>query len=620
MYYDSPRISNDDCTPAEAHRGTVDDFQRRHLRDVGRSLESGPDAVRKLEQKLLYRVADTRNLRRAWDYLALYGGPAAGPNEIRFEDVDECDVWDIMRAIRRSLLDGTYTVGPYVRRKNPKTSGIGYRILKLFNFEDRVVSRAIHQIVCPLVDTRFDELSFGFRPGLGRTDALATALHLAESGGRHVWVVEDIRDAFDNVERDKLLEAIKQCLPNASPLISLMANMIGGSIGRGIPQGLPLSPLLLNVLLNHFVDRPWRQMMPGTHLLRTADDLLVLCQAEKEGRRAREILTDLLDRIGMHLKPATSSQANLQAGGEVEWLGYRISRTEQGYRVRIAESAWYGLREKLREAHRYRAPVLRAQQILSGWFGQLGPCYSGKDLDQVIVRALAMAEEFGLAELSGELELHKAWREAHMRWVRLVRSLSGSLLGSGGSALHFFPAECRRTGAAAVPLSPVLHFASDRTITVYTDGACHTWSYQGGWGAVFLEPDSAAPVTLSEHLPRTTNNRAELLAVIYCLERMPVETPVEIVSDSQYVVDGLSRHLPTWKAQNWRCGSKRRRKKLQNADLWQKLDDLITGRRIHVRKVAAHSGDQWNEMADRLAESAIDSLPPPENGWEGRSR
>lgn len=113
------------------------------------------------EQK---QVADARNLRLAWDYLAHNGGQAAGPNGRHFADFERQETWDYVRVIGKAIQYGTYRPGPVRHKSIPKGTGRGNRTLTIANIEDRVVSRAVAQIIQPIYDPTFDDRSFGFRP------------------------------------------------------------------------------------------------------------------------------------------------------------------------------------------------------------------------------------------------------------------------------------------------------------------------------------------------------------------------------------------------------------------------------------------------------------------------
>jgi cyclic pyranopterin phosphate synthase len=125
-------------------------------------------------------------------------------------------------------------------------------------------------------------------------------------------------------------------------------------------------------------------------------------------------------------------------------------------------------------------------------------------------------------------------------------------------------------------------------ITIYTDGSCLSNPGPGGWGAVVLG-EQAEPLRLSGHDPDTTNNRMELTAAIKGLEAVPAGIPVALYSDSQYLVNTMTR--------NW--------KRRVNQDLWEQLDSLVSQRNVTWQWVRGHDGNQWNEEADRLAFSAM---------------
>jgi cyclic pyranopterin phosphate synthase len=133
-------------------------------------------------------------------------------------------------------------------------------------------------------------------------------------------------------------------------------------------------------------------------------------------------------------------------------------------------------------------------------------------------------------------------------------------------------------------------------IEIYTDGACKGNPGTGGWAAIIVE-DGSKRALHGKH-ERTTNNRMEMLAVLKGLEAVPASSQVTVFSDSQYVVNTMTR--------NW--------KRNVNRDLWDRLDAEASKRDVSWRWVRGHDGNPLNEEADgwasREAGSAGSGGPP----------
>ena len=138
---------------------------------------------------------------------------------------------------------------------------------------------------------------------------------------------------------------------------------------------------------------------------------------------------------------------------------------------------------------------------------------------------------------------------------------------------------------------------------MYTDGACRGNPGPGGWGVV-LEYGGTRK-TLHGGEAATTNNRMELTAVIRGLQALKRVCDVKIVTDSRYVMQGMTEWMDNWKRRGWRTAAK---KPVLNSDLWLQLDELAKNHRIEWEWVKGHSGHPENELADLLANRGIDEL------------
>jgi ribonuclease HI len=142
-----------------------------------------------------------------------------------------------------------------------------------------------------------------------------------------------------------------------------------------------------------------------------------------------------------------------------------------------------------------------------------------------------------------------------------------------------------------------------KTIEIFTDGACRGNPGPGGWGALLRFGAVEKSLYGAESL--TTNNRMELMAAIEGLTALKESCHVIITTDSQYVRKGITEWLTGWKRNGWRTAAKT---PVKNADLWQQLDTLNQQHNVEWRWVKGHSGHRENEIADSLANRAIDEL------------
>ena len=135
---------------------------------------------------------------------------------------------------------------------------------------------------------------------------------------------------------------------------------------------------------------------------------------------------------------------------------------------------------------------------------------------------------------------------------------------------------------------------------VYTDGACRGNPGPGGWGWVMPDGPYAAGAAAD-----TTNNRMELQAVLEALGALEGSDPVEVRTDSRYIVDCFDqRWWVNWRRRNWRNASG---KPVKNQDLWVPLIEAVLARGVALRWVKGHGGDPWNDAADLLATDAADT-------------
>ena len=147
-----------------------------------------------------------------------------------------------------------------------------------------------------------------------------------------------------------------------------------------------------------------------------------------------------------------------------------------------------------------------------------------------------------------------------------------------------------------------------KKVIIYADGGCRGNQNKinvGGWGVVLTQGEHYK--TLKGHCENTTNNKMELTAAIKALEAIKHNKhPIEVYMDSAYVVNGISQWVEGWIKRNWRKSDK---KPVENKELWQQLYELKQNLKfVSFYKVKGHAGVELNEIADQLANEAMDEL------------
>lgn len=137
-------------------------------------------------------------------------------------------------------------------------------------------------------------------------------------------------------------------------------------------------------------------------------------------------------------------------------------------------------------------------------------------------------------------------------------------------------------------------------VQIFTDGACSGNPGPGGWGALLRFGAREKELKGGEAL--TTNNRMELMAAISALEALKRSCSVDLYTDSNYLREGITKWIHSWRRNGWRTAEK---KPVKNAELWQRLDQALSRHRIQWHWVRGHAGHVENERADALAREGM---------------
>jgi ribonuclease HI len=139
-----------------------------------------------------------------------------------------------------------------------------------------------------------------------------------------------------------------------------------------------------------------------------------------------------------------------------------------------------------------------------------------------------------------------------------------------------------------------------KKITIHTDGGCEGNPGPGGWGAVLEYGGHSREISGGE--AATTNNRMELQAAIAALGALKEPCEIDFYTDSEYLRDGITKWIASWKARGWITTTKQ---PVKNDDLWRALDAAARPHRIRWHWLKGHAGHEGNERCDVLAAAEI---------------
>jgi ribonuclease HI len=133
-------------------------------------------------------------------------------------------------------------------------------------------------------------------------------------------------------------------------------------------------------------------------------------------------------------------------------------------------------------------------------------------------------------------------------------------------------------------------------VQLITDGACLGNPGPGGWAAILRYKTRKRELAGSE--PRTTNNRMELTAAVRGLSALKEPCRVEVITDSEYLKNGVTLWIHRWKRNGWKTAAKQ---PVKNQDLWEQLEAEAGRHHVRWAWTKGHASHEDNNRADELA-------------------
>lgn len=289
--------------------------------------------------KLMQRILEMENLTAAWERVAdNRGAPGVdGVSIRRFARQWEAN----LRRIRDQVWSQRYKPARLRRTAIPKRRSQGQhpelrgcqRLIAIPVVADRVLQRAVLNVVDDRFDREFLECSYGYRMGRGVRQAVAALLRYRDRG--LTWVLDaDIDECFDSLDHE-LLDGFLAARLDDALLLGLMRTWL--KVGRrfkrpdrGIALGMPISPLWCNLYLHHL---DWELVRNRWAMARYADDFVVCCASRRQARQAREVVIEALTGLRLQLEPTKTRLTGFDEG--FDFLGVRFYRDSYSF-------AWEG--------------------------------------------------------------------------------------------------------------------------------------------------------------------------------------------------------------------------------------------------------------------------------------
>ena len=272
-------------------------------------------------ETLLDKILDRQNMYQALQRVYSNKG-TSGIDGITVDEIDGY-IRENWPRIEEELQTRRYKPQPVLRLEIPKPNG-GVRKLGIPTVMDRIIQQAIVQVLTPIIDQKFSEYSYGFRPRRNCEMAIVKLLEYFNDG--YDWIVDiDLEKFFDKVPQDKLMSLVHEHI-NDPETESLIRKFLQAGImnkeqyepsKEGTPQGGNLSPLLSNIMLNE-LDKELE--LRGLNFVRYADDCIITVKSKSAANRVMYSVTNWIERK-LCLK-VNAEKSQITKPSKLKYLGF----------------------------------------------------------------------------------------------------------------------------------------------------------------------------------------------------------------------------------------------------------------------------------------------------------
>jgi RNA-directed DNA polymerase len=363
----------------------------------------------------------------------------------------EADLRDNLFKIWNRMSSGTY-FPPAVRAVEiPKPHGNGFRVLGVPTVADRVAQTVVAMFLEPLVEPRFHQDSYGYRPSKSAHDALEACRARC---WKYDWVIDlDVQAFFDEVPWDLIVRAV-ETVTDARWVLLYVKRWLAAPLKRpdgalvertrGTPQGSAVSPILANLFMHYAFDSWMVREFPGCPFERYADDAIVHCTTRPEAEDVLGRIAARMQEVGLRLHPdktrivycKDSNRRGQHEHTSFVFLGYcfrprKAKRRDGGsftsFQPAISPQALKAKSRRLRELRIHRRTDLTLNDlaawlnpIVAGWMRYYGRFYRSA-MDPLLRRVNVYLRRWA----ARKYRRLRTWKRFHQWWAGLTQQEPG---------------------------------------------------------------------------------------------------------------------------------------------------------------------------------------------------